>query len=83
MPTWSQLSDEQIASVLTYIRSEWGNAAPPISTEYVKSIREKTADRTEPWTSKELQAIPAEKEPAAEPPAPAAAPSPVPAAPAA
>lgn len=85
MPTWSQLSDEQIASVLTYIRSEWGNSAPPISPGYVTSIREKTADRTEPWTSKELQAIPAEKEPAAEaaPAAPAAPSSPAPAPPAA
>jgi mono/diheme cytochrome c family protein len=79
MPTWSQLSDEQIASVLTYIRSEWGNAAPPISATYVKSIREKTADRTEPWSAKALQAIPAEKAPAAEaaaPPAPSPAASP-------
>ena len=76
MPAWTQLSDEQIAGVLTYIRSEWGNAAPPISTEYVKSIREKTADRTDPWTAKELLDIPAEKVPASEsaPSAPPAAP---------
>ena len=60
MPQWKQLKDEQIAAVLTYIRSEWGNAAAPISTEYVKSLREKTTDRTEPWTQKELKAMPAE-----------------------
>ncbi|MCK9590145.1 MAG: cytochrome c [Terrimicrobiaceae bacterium] len=81
MPTWSQLTDEQIASVLTYIRSEWGNAAPPISAEYVKAIRDKTADRTEPWASGDLQAIPAEKAPAVETPPPA--PPPAPAAPSA
>ena len=60
MPQWKQLKDDQIAAVLTYIRSEWGNAAAPISPEYVKSIRDKTTDRTEPWLQKELKAIPAE-----------------------
>ncbi len=79
MPPWHQLSDEQISAVLTYIRSEWGNEAPPISPEYVKAIRDATADRTEPWTQEALQAIPGEKSPApeatpaAEAPAPAAA----------
>ena len=60
MPPWKQLKDEQIAAVLTYIRSEWGNAAAPISTEYVKSIRDKTIARTESWYQKELKAILAE-----------------------
>ena len=60
MPSWKQLKDEQIAAVLTSIRSEWGNAAAPISTEYVKIIREKTIARTEPWSQKELKAMAAE-----------------------
>ena len=63
MPTWSMLTDEQIAAVLTYVRSEWGNSAPPIPADYVKAMREQTASRTEPWTPKDLQAIPAEKAP--------------------
>jgi mono/diheme cytochrome c family protein len=76
MPPWKQLKDDQIAAVLTYIRSEWGNAAAPISPEYVKSMRDKTTARTEPWSQKELKAMPAESAgtsaaPAA--PAPAAA----------
>jgi mono/diheme cytochrome c family protein len=75
MPTWSQLTDEQIASVLNYIRSEWGNSAPPISPGYVKEIRARTANRTEPWTMKALQAIPSEKAPSDAPPAPASSPS--------
>jgi len=75
MPPWSQLSDEQISAVLTYIRSEWGNDAPPIPTEYVQLIREAAAGRTEPWSQPDLQAIPSEKVPA-----PAAAPDPAPAA---
>jgi len=60
MPPWKQLKDDQIAAVLTYIRSEWGNAAAPISPEYVKSMRDKTTARTEPWSQKELKAMPAE-----------------------
>ncbi len=76
MPPWKQLKDDQIAAVLTYIRSEWGNAAAPISPEYVKSMRDETTARTEPWSQKELKAMPAESAgtsaaPAA--PAPAAA----------
>ena len=78
MPPWGQLKDEQIAFVLTYIRSEWGNAAPPITPDYVKQIRAATADRTEPWSQKALQAIPPEKapEPPAAAPTPAATASP-------
>lgn len=36
MPTWKgQLSNADIASVATYIRSAWGNAASPVSEEQV------------------------------------------------
>jgi mono/diheme cytochrome c family protein len=81
MPPWKQLKDEQIAAVLTYIRAEWGNSAPPITADFVKKVRDETASRTEPWTQNELKAIPAEKIPAggatpATPAAPAAAPAP-------
>lgn len=75
MPPWAQLSDEQIAAVLTYIRSEWGNAAPPITVDYVRKMREATAGRVDPWSQKDLQAIPLEKVPEA-PAAPAAADTP-------
>jgi mono/diheme cytochrome c family protein len=78
MPTWAQLTDEQIAAVLTYIRSEWGNNAPPISIEYVAKIRAEISGRADPWTQAELKAIPAEKAPAPAEPAvsPAAAATP-------
>ncbi len=65
MPPWKQLSDDQIAAVLTYIRNDWGNAAPPITADFVKQIRDETGARTEAWTQKELQAIPAVLVPAA------------------
>ena len=64
MPPWKQLKDDQIAAILTYIRSEWGNNEPPVTAEYVKAIRDTTGDRSDPWTQKELKAIPAETIPA-------------------
>lgn len=61
MPPWKQLKDDQIAAILTYIRSEWGNNAPPISAEQVAKIREETAPQADPYTQSQLQAIPAVK----------------------
>ncbi len=58
MVPWKDvLSDEQIAAVLTYIRSEWGNNAAPIPADYVAKVRAETADRGEPWTQAALKAI--------------------------
>lgn len=70
MPPWKQLKDDQIASILTYIRNEWGNSAPPITAEQVAKIREETAAQTEPYTQNQLKATPAvqfEAAPAAAP----------------
>ena len=33
------LSDDQLAKILTYARSSWGNAAPPISPEKIAELR--------------------------------------------
>jgi mono/diheme cytochrome c family protein len=81
MAPWGKvLKDEQIAAVLTYVRNEWGNKAPPITKDFVAKIREQTKERTEPWSPKELQAIGRVLvEEAAAAPAPAGA-SPAPAA---
>ena len=81
MAPWGKvLKDEQIAAVLTYVRNEWGNKAPPITKDFVAKIRDQTKDRTEAWTLKELQAIGRVLvEEAAAAPAPAGA-SPAPAA---
>jgi mono/diheme cytochrome c family protein len=57
MPAWSQLSDEQIAAVITYIRASWGNAAPAVLPETVQAIRETEAARTDYWTEAELREI--------------------------
>jgi mono/diheme cytochrome c family protein len=80
-PWGGVLKDDQVAAVLTYIRNEWGNSAPPITPEFVAKIREETATRTEAWTQKELQAIPAvliDAAPAAPDAAPAENPAPAP-----
>jgi mono/diheme cytochrome c family protein len=40
MPSQAQLSDQQIADVLTFIRSSFGNKASAIKPEEVKKVRE-------------------------------------------
>ncbi|MEQ9618392.1 MAG: c-type cytochrome [Deltaproteobacteria bacterium] len=56
MPAWGgQLSDEEIAAVLTYARSSWGNSASEISPETVQNVRNRTSDRTTNWTAGELK----------------------------
>jgi mono/diheme cytochrome c family protein len=40
-----KLSDDQVASVVTYIRNAWGNAAPAVSADDVKRAREDAANR--------------------------------------
>ena len=49
-PLGGALSDEQIASVLTYVRREWGNTGAPVSVEDVQQVRGLTKTRTRPWT---------------------------------
>jgi len=55
MPAWADLlSDAEIAAVLTYVRSSWGNAAEAVSADAVAQERSATAGRTAPWTVGEL-----------------------------
>ncbi len=55
MPSFaSQLDDEQLASILSYIRSEWGNRADPIEASSVGQVRSETAGRARPWKEEEL-----------------------------
>ena len=59
MLAWKDaFNDQQIADVLTYIRAEWGNKAPPVTAEQVKVIRARVTDRGDYWTTKELEAVP-------------------------
>lgn len=58
-PFGSLLSDQQIAAVLTYIRTdpEFGNDSYPVSEELVAEVRAEYGDRSETWSQAELEAI--------------------------
>jgi mono/diheme cytochrome c family protein len=48
MPSFGwQLSDAQIAAVLTYVRNSWGKAAAPVSASDVSIQRSKLANRSD------------------------------------
>lgn len=54
MPPWgASLSDDEVAGVLTYVRSNWSNSAGPVEPETVATIRERD-QRSTPWTAQEL-----------------------------
>jgi len=58
MPPWGPtLKDPDIAAVLTYVRSAWGNKAAPVTAAKVAAIRAATSSRTTPWTAAELAAV--------------------------
>ena len=46
MPAFGTLADAEIAGVLSYIRSDWGNQATPIAAAAVAAQREATKDQT-------------------------------------
>src|SRR6202048_4591405 len=65
MQAWGdQYTDSQLASILTYVRSDWGNNAPAITADMVKQIRDEFKDRKEQWTWSEVQKIPPKNRPA-------------------
>ncbi|HMB93367.1 MAG TPA: cytochrome c [Rhodothermales bacterium] len=53
MPMHGFLSDDQIAAVLTYVRSNFGNDADAITPEEVAAVR-RANEREEPWTEAAL-----------------------------
>jgi len=56
MPPWGTfLDDEQVAAVVTYIRSSWSNEADAVSAKEVALVREATKERKTPWTEEELK----------------------------
>jgi mono/diheme cytochrome c family protein len=54
MPAILNLSSDEVAEVLTYVRREWGHRAPAVSIETVRAIKKISEDREEPWTQVEL-----------------------------
>lgn len=54
MPSHAILDDGELAAVMTYIRNEWGNIAPPVTGRTVGGARIMTQGRVMPWTAQEL-----------------------------
>jgi mono/diheme cytochrome c family protein len=59
MQAWeAQYTDRQIAAILTYVRSDWGNSGSPITAGMVKQVRDEVKDRKDQWTWPEIEKIP-------------------------
>jgi mono/diheme cytochrome c family protein len=57
MVAWGgALNDDDIAAVLTYVRAEWGNKAPPVTPEQVRAVRTKVPARA-PYSPDEVMKI--------------------------
>jgi len=56
-PWGAAFSDAQVAAVLTYERSSWGNHSSAVTAAQVAAVRAATAARTTPWTADELKAF--------------------------
>ena len=55
MPPLTDLKDEEIADVITYVRQSWTNDASPVSENLIQQTRAKFANRGKPWTAAELK----------------------------
>lgn len=56
-PFGDQLSDAEIAAIISYERSSWGNSASPVTAEQVKAVREATKAQTTPWKTSDLEGM--------------------------
>ncbi len=50
------ISDDQLATLLTYVRTSWGNSASAITVADIERVKAATSDRTTAWTADELMA---------------------------
>jgi mono/diheme cytochrome c family protein len=58
-PAPGMSDNETLAALTTYLRRAWGNAATPVSPADAGRIRAIAEGRTQPWTARELEALPA------------------------
>lgn len=54
-PWGTTFNDDQIAAVVTYIRSQWGNKAPAVTKADVARVRAATKGRTTQWSEADLK----------------------------
>jgi len=52
------LSDSDLAALLTYIRSSWGNKGGPVTADDVKDVRAEIGGHTQPMTGEEMMKMP-------------------------
>ncbi len=64
IPQEAVLTDDKIASVLTFVRASFENSAAPVTGAFVSDTRKKFIDRKTPWTQAELDAWKDEAAPA-------------------
>ena len=57
-PMGAAMTDEDLADVLTYIRSSWGNKGGPVTAADIKALRAKIGAHPQPLTSETLKALP-------------------------
>ena len=51
------MNDAEVAAVLTYVRTHFGNTASPVTAEQVTQVRAATSSRTTPLTQRDLEAL--------------------------
>src|SRR5437016_4544629 len=61
MQPWDKtLTDQKIADVMSYERSDWGNTAGPLTPEQIAALRKELANHPESFTEHDILAAPAE-----------------------
>src|SRR5436305_13372981 len=59
MQPWDKtLTDQKIADVMTYERSDWGNGASPVTAEQIAALRKELASHPESYTEHDILAAP-------------------------
>ena len=54
MPSFGHLSDQELALVLTHVRTSWGNQASRLTAADIAKVRVESAGRQLPWSAEEL-----------------------------
>jgi glucose/arabinose dehydrogenase/mono/diheme cytochrome c family protein len=57
MPAVLNLSSEETAEILTYVRRQWGHRAPAVHPDAVRAVRREHEERDLPWTQPELMKV--------------------------
>ena len=54
MPPMGFFKDHEVAEILTYVRTTWGNSSSSTDVNTIERIRAQTSDRSDSWTVEEL-----------------------------